>query len=244
MYQIDLSGKVAIVTGGGKGIGAATAESLTASGAQVVIILKKDTVIDNEEKIAKLGLKPYYMRCDISSKENCENIVQEVIEKFQRVDILVNNAAIAYEGWDELFETNVLAQYYLDMAVREDMKKRGWGKIVNVTSSAVFSGGGANVRYNATKGACDSMTRFLAKQFAGDGINVNAVAPGPVCTKITEKYCAKEKYAEKYVPQMPLKRLLVEEDIAKIVLFLCSELSDALCGETILADGGRVTLAP
>lgn len=246
MYYLDLSGKVAVVTGGGRGFGAAIVEKLTACGAQVVIIdiLNRKDIETNTKKAIELGLKPYYISCDISSKENCENAVQEVIDQFQRVDILVNNASIANGEWDKFFKINILAQYYLQMAVQEDMKKRGWGKIVNITTSGTFSGGGTNVKYNATKGAADSMTRFQAKQFAKDGINVNAVAPGPVLTQIMREYHGEDEFAEHYMPQMPLKRLLIEEDIAKVVLFLCSELSDALCGETILADGGRVRLNP
>ena len=100
------------------------------------------------------------------------------------------------------------------------------------------------IKYNATKGAADSLNRYLARRFATDGINVNAIAPGPVLTEMMAKYHSEDVFAEHYIPQMPTRRLLKPIDIAKVALFLCSPLSDALCGETILADGGRVRLYP
>ena len=245
-WMIDLSGQVAIVTGGARGLGFAIAKELTAAGAQVVIadILPESDVAPALEALAQCGARPMHVPMDLSVEEECLALVQKVIDTFGRVDILVNNAALHGGDWHKAFSINVMAQHTLNNAVFEDMKQRHYGKIVNITTSGTFSGGGGDVKYNATKGAADSLNRYLARRFAGDGVNVNAIAPGPVLTEMMEKYHGKEVFSDHYIPQMPLKRLLTPLDIAKVALFLCSPLSDALCGETLLADGGRVRLNP
>ena len=245
-WTIDLSGKVAVVTGGARGLGFAIAQELCAAGAQLVIadILPDDQVLPALDELAQYGNRPVFIRTDLSVTADCEALIAETIRTLGRVDILVNDAAIAHDDWHKVFDVNVLAHYTLSNAVFEDMKQRSYGKIVNITTSGTFSGGGDGVKYNATKGAADSLTRYLARRFAAYGVNMNAVAPGPVLTELMEKYHGREKFASHYTPQMPLNRLLCPDDIAGVVLFLCSPLSDALCGETILADGGRVRLNP
>ena len=245
-WNIDLTGQVAIVTGGGRGLGLAIAKELTIAGAQVVVadILPEAEIAGNLDALAPLGLRPIHIRMDLSSEEECNALVKKVVDTLGRVDILVNDAALHGGEWQKAFEVNVLAHFYLNSAVYEDMKTRGYGKIVNITTSGTFSGGGGDIKYNATKGAADSLNRYLARRFAADGINVNAIAPGPVLTEMMAKYHGEDVFAEHYIPQMPTRRLLKPIDIAKVALFLCSPLSDALCGETILADGGRVRLNP
>lgn len=241
-----IEGKVAIITGGGRGLGFAVAKRLASAGAQTVIvdILPAEKIAPSLEELAACGPEPLRLNLDISKQEECAAIVQRTVDAFGRVDILVNNAAITKGTWEQVIGVNMLAQYNLNTAVFEDMKKRGYGKIVNITTSGTFSGGGDGVMYNATKGAADSMTRYLAKRFAAEGVNINAVAPGPVLTEMMENYYGREVFTQHYLSQIPLGRLLVPDDIAKVVFFLCSSLSDALCGETILADGGRVRLNP
>lgn len=245
-HVIDLTGQVAIVTGAGRGLGAAMAKQLAGAGAQVVVvdISPAEEIQPGLDAIAAAGLEPLHLMVDISSEENCKALVAETIERFGRVDILVNNAAVARASWEASIGVNLMAQYHLNMAAYEDMKKRHYGKIVNITTSGTFSGGGVDVKYNATKGAADSMTRYLGRQFAADGVSVNAVAPGPVLTELMSRYYGEEVFVEHYLPQMPLKRLLTADDIANTVLFLCTPLSDAMCGATLLADGGRVLFHP
>jgi NAD(P)-dependent dehydrogenase (short-subunit alcohol dehydrogenase family) len=125
-----------------------------------------------------------------------------------------------------------------------DMKKRGWGKIVNITTSGVFSGGGDGLEYNATKGGLDSATRYLAKRYGKDGVTINAVGPGPTLTAIMKSYIGEEEFESHYLPTMPIARILTTDDLAKAVLFFCSPLSDAITGESVLADGGRARLNP
>ncbi len=246
MYVIDLSKKIAVVTGAGRGLGAAIAGRLTESGAQVIIVdvHEEETVADTLDEIAEKGLRPVYIRSDISVEENCKEIIKHTHDEFGHVDILVNNAAISRGDWLDIFKVNTLAHYYLNTAAAEYMKEDGGGKIVNITTSGTFSGGGDGIKYNATKGGADSLTRFMAKQYAKDGININAVAPGPTLTELMKGYYSEDVFRDHYLNQMPQRRLLEPDDLAKVVLFLCSELSDALCGETILADAGRVRLNP
>ena len=246
MYVIDLSGKNAIVTGGGRGFGAAVAEKLAESGAQVIVVdvHEEDTVAEALNSIGAKGPKPFYYRYDISVEENCKTIIQRVVEELGHVDILVNNAAISRGDWIDIFKTNTLAHYHLNTAAAESMKNTGGGKIVNITTSGTFSGGGDGIKYNATKGGADSLTRFMAKQYAADGIQINAVAPGPMLTDLMKGYYGEDVFRDHYQNQMPKKKLLNPEIVAGTVLFLCSDLSEAICGETILADAGRVRLNP
>ena len=246
MYAIDLTGKNAIVTGAGRGLGSAIAETLAKSGAQVIVVdvHEEDSVAETLDSIGEQGLKPAYYRYDISEQENCSAIIERAEKEFGSVDILVNNAAISRGDWIDIFKVNTLAHYYLNTAAAESMKKRGGGKIVNITTSGTFSGGGDGIKYNATKGGADSLTRFMAKQYAKDGIHINAVAPGPMLTELMKGYYGEDVFRDHYLNQMPKKQLLKMEEVANVVLFLSCELSDALCGETILADAGRVRLNP
>jgi NAD(P)-dependent dehydrogenase (short-subunit alcohol dehydrogenase family) len=184
-----------------------------------------------------------YFNFDISNETECIALVRETVKKFGRVDILINNAGAA-KKWESAFAVNLLAPCVLMETAFEDMKKRGWGKIVNVTTSGVFSGGGDGLAYNATKGGLDSATRYLAKRYAKFGVAINAVAPGPTLTGIMRGYIGEEEFERHYLPTMPIGRILTPEDFAKTILFFCSPLSDAITGETILADGGRARLNP
>ncbi len=246
MLAIDLSGKNAIVTGAGRGLGAAMAKKLTQCGAQVIIvdIHDEEKIKGTLDDIGSVGSYPVYYSYDISEEENCKALIKRAEEEFGHIDILVNNAAISKQDWIQVFKVNTLAHYFLNTEVAEVMKKNGGGKIVNITTSGTFSGGGDGVKYNATKGGADSLTRFLAKQYAPYGININAVAPGPVLTDLMKGYWGEDVFTDHYLKQMPLKKLLVPDNIANVVLFLCSDLADAICGESILADGGRVRLCP
>jgi NAD(P)-dependent dehydrogenase (short-subunit alcohol dehydrogenase family) len=245
-YEIDLSGKVAVVTGGVKGIGFAATSILAEAGAQVVMgdIVSSEDAQPFLERLSACKPLPVHIRCDIGIEADCKELIAETVRRFGRVDIVVNNAAILLEPWYRVFDVNVLAQVHINEAAYEDMKKRSYGKIVNITTSGVFSGGGGGIEYNATKGAVDSITRYMAKRYAKDGITVNSVAPGPTLTDLMKAYQGESKFNSHYLPTMPIGRALVPEDVAKVVLFLVSPLSDAICGEAILADGGRVRLNP
>ena len=243
-YEIDLSGQVAIITGAAKGIGKAAAEILTQAGAQVVI----DDIIDPKkaqpilEEIGKLGLRPYYIQKDISKEENCRELAAEVLDKFSRIDILVNNAGVVAD-WDKSFDIHVKAVHYCSEAVKDHMAKRGSGRIINITSTCVFSGGTGIPQYVATKAGAYSLTRYQAKTYAPLEILVNAVMPSVIMSEmIMTRYTSTEEMEAHYIPQMPVGRIGYPEDVANVILFLCSELSSFVCGEIIVADGGRLAV--
>jgi len=241
-YTIDLSNQVAVITGAAKGIGKATAKLLTLAGAQVVIddivSVEKITPVINE--ISQFGKEPYYIKKDISIEENTREMVSEVLDQFSRVDILVNNAGVIAD-WDKSYAIHVKGLHNCSEAVKDPMEKQGNGRIINITSTCVFSGGTGIPQYVATKGGAYSLTRYLAKTYAPLGILVNAVMPAVIMSDmIMTRYSSEEEMIAHYTPQMPIRRIGYPEDIANIILFLCSELSSFIVGEIIVADGGRL----
>ncbi len=243
-FTIDLTGKVAIVTGGAKGIGEATARYLAMSGAQVVICDVSDIqrAQDALQAIAKVGLDPLYLQVDISEQESAQRMVQQTLDAFGGVDILVNNAGVVAD-WDKSYAVHVKGVYYCSNAVKEHMAQRGSGRIVNLTSTCVFTGGTGIAEYVATKGGTYSLTRYLAKTYAPLGILVNGVMPAVIMSDmIMTRYKTREEMIQHYVPLMPVKRIGYPEDVAGVVLFLCSELAGFVCGEVIVVDGGRLNV--
>lgn len=241
-YTIDLAGKTAIVTGAGKGIGKATAKLLTQAGAQVVIddIVPEETIKPVLDEIEKEGLRPFYIRKDISQDENCRALANEVLAQFKRIDILVNNAGVVAD-WDKSYAVHVKALHFCSEAVKDHMAERGSGRIVNITSTCVLTGGTGIPQYVATKAGAYSLTRYQAKTYAPMGILVNAVMPAVIMSDmIMTRYASEQEMIEHYVPQMPVRRIGYPEDVANVVLFLCSELASFVNGEIIVADGGRM----
>lgn len=241
-YTIDLSNQVAVITGAAKGIGKATAKLLTLAGAQVVIddivSVEKITPVINE--ISQFGKEPYYIKKDISIEENTREMVSEVLDQFSRVDILVNNAGVIAD-WDKSYAIHVKGLHNCSEAVKDPMEKQGNGRIINITSTCVFSGGTGIPQYVATKGGAYSLTRYLAKTYAPLGILVNAVMPAVIMSDmIMTRYSSEEEMIAHYIPQMPIKRIGYPEDVANVILFLSSELSSYISGEIIVADGGRL----
>ena len=241
-YPIDLSGQVAIITGAGKGIGEASARYLAQAGAQTVIVdlVSPDTVKPVIENIEKLGPKPVYIKADISDQTKVEKMVQDTLDKFGRIDILVNNAGVV-ANWEISNAVHIKGVHYCSEAVKEHMAERGTGRIVNLTSTCVFTGGTGIPEYVASKGGTYALTRYQAKTYAPLGILVNGIMPAVIMSDmIMTRYDSEEEMIEHYTPQMPIRRIGYPEDIAKIILFLCSDLSGYINGEIIVADGGRM----
>jgi NAD(P)-dependent dehydrogenase (short-subunit alcohol dehydrogenase family) len=243
-FVIDLKGNVAIVTGAKAGIGAEIACHLAKAGADVAICgsSPEEKAKATVEKLLSYGVRAAYYQVDLSVEGNGTGLVEKVIKDFGKVDIVVNNAALATQDWEKAFRINVAAPLEIIEAAAQNMEPRGYGRIVNITSSATFSGGTPIPQYVSTKGATDSMSRFLAKRYGAKGILINAVAPGPVLTDMVLQRYSKEEFEAHYLSQMPIHRCLTSEDIAGSVLFLASSLCSGLCGQTLLCDGGRVTL--
>lgn len=243
-YCIELENQVAIVTGAVSGIGAGIALKLAKAGADIAIVDIKEKATEEQviKEIEALGKNAMYIQADLSIEGNGTKVVQDVVARFGRIDIVVNNAALPSEDWHKAINVNVISPLELIEESAKDMEMRNYGRVINITSSSVNSGGTPIPQYVSTKGALDAMTRFLAKRYAPKGILINSVAPGPVLTDMIQKRYTPQQFSEHYIHQMPINRYLVPDDIAGAVLFLASDLCSAMCGENLLCDGGRVRL--
>ncbi len=241
-YSIDLSEKVAIVTGAAKGIGKATAKILAQAGAQVVIddILPEENMQDVLDEIETVGLRPFYIQADISEEKGAEDLIKSTTDQFSRLDILVNNAGVVAD-WDKSYAVHVKGLYNCSNYAKDAMQATGSGRIVNISSTCVHSGGTGIPQYVATKAGAYSLTRYLARTYASLGILVNAVMPAVIMSDmIMTRYSSEEEMIKHYEQIMPIGRIGYPEDVANVVLFLCSELSSFLTGQVIVADGGRM----
>jgi 3-oxoacyl-[acyl-carrier protein] reductase len=241
-YSIDLSNKVAIVTGAAKGIGRATAKVLSQAGAQVVIddIVPEEDIVKVLDEIENIGLRPFYVQADISTEIGAEFLIKTSYGKYSRIDILVNNAGVVAD-WDKSYAVHVKGLYYCSNFVKDIMSYIGEGRIVNITSTCVHSGGTGIPEYVATKAGVYSLTRYLARTYAPMGILVNGIMPAVIMSDmIMTRYSSEEEMIKHYEPIMPIGRIGYPDDVAKVVLFLCSELSSFLTGQIIVADGGRM----
>lgn len=251
--RFDITGKVAIVTGGASGIGRAIALALAESGANVVIA---DRALDGAEEMAReiesAGGKAIATKTDVTDSKEVEQMVQRTIEKFGKIDILINNAGIIArssvmdmreEELDRTFEVNLKGVVLCSQAAARHMIEQKSGKIVNMGSSLSsrasvcnLSGGGAD--YCASKAAVQAFTRTLAMELGSYGINVNAVAPGTTNTPMHEGLW--EVATIYFQNSVPLGRLAEPEDIADVVLFLVTDAARYITGQTIHVNGGQV----
>ena len=233
-----LDGKVAIVTGGAQGIGAAIAVGLEAAGAEVVI--------------ADLEPPEGGIRADVSSEEDVSRMVGEALERNGRIDILVNNAGlyaslemrafteIPLEEWNRVMEINVASMFLTCRAVVPVMREQGGGKIVNISSGTPFRGVPFLLHYVTSKGAIVAFTRALAKELGKDAIHVNCVAPGFTMSDGVKAHPeVVEKLRDVSVASRTLQRDQVPEDVVGAVVFLCSPAADFVTGQTMVIDGGQ-----
>ena len=236
MEKRSLKGKVAIVTGGTKGIGKGIADALDKYGSKVVVSARKP------EKS-----KHHFVRCDVSSFKDAENLAKETIKKYGRIDILVNNAGIypfvsldkmTEEQWDDVININLKGVFNCTKAVIPFMIKKRYGKIINIASIAGTQVGFPNlVHYCASKGGIMGFTKAAALDLAQYKINVNAIAPGAILTPGTEKGLDKEAITH-LIQAIPEKRMGKPIDIAETAAFLASDASEYITGQTIVVDGG------
>lgn len=241
-----LKDKVAIVTGAGQGIGREIALSLAKNGAKVVVTDITDKIFEVANEIEVMGSKGLAVKCDVAKREEVENVVEKAIEQFGSIDILVNNAGIypikpfvdmTEQDWDRVINVNLKGVFNCTKAVLPKMIKRKHGKIVNISSISGSVVGFPNlVHYSASKAGIVGFTRTLALEVAQHGINVNAVAPGPIETPGTQSL-GEEMY-EQTRAAIPVGRWGRPIDIADLVLFLAGKESSFITGQCIVADGG------
>ncbi len=251
MSSLRLEGRVAIVTGAGRGIGAATAQRLAQEGARVAVV---DVDLASAETVAAaLGAAAEQARafhCDVSQPAQTDSLVEAVVTAFGHLDILVNNAAICPRisiedmteaMFDRIININLKSVFFLSRAAAERMKPRGWGRIVNLSSTGGRIGGVINATvYGASKAGILAMTKSFARHYAAYNILVNAVAPGAVETQMMA--AIGEAALHGVIEAAPLKRLADPAEIANVVAFLCSEQASWMTGATVDVNGGTVML--
>jgi NAD(P)-dependent dehydrogenase (short-subunit alcohol dehydrogenase family) len=245
-----LKGKVAIVTGAAQGIGRAYALRLAGEGAKVVIadILDGSGVL---EEIKRKEVEALALYTDVTDEQSTQEMAQKTVKRFGRIDILVNNAAffsnvvkkpfyqISAEEWDAVMRVNLKGLFLCSKAVYPQMKKQGKGKVLNVSSGTFFRGLPHFLHYVTSKGGVIGFTRALAREVGDDGIRVNTVAPGYTVTEILkEKPQDPEEVIKSIVANRCIKRTETSEDLTGTIVFLASDDSDFITGQTILVDGG------
>jgi 3-oxoacyl-[acyl-carrier protein] reductase len=255
--DLGLEGKVCVVTGATSGIGLAVARRLCEEGARVLFVGRSEEALVD----AASGCGGDYLAGDVTDPEVDERIVATCAEQMGGIDVLVNNAGTSYaraldeltdDDWRGQYELNVLAPMRLMRAAAPRMAARGGGRIVNVCSSAGKRPSLTNAAYSVTKAAELSLSRAFAEQYGPQGVLVNAVAPGPVATELwtgpgglgeqaaEAKGISKDEALEAQASKIPLGRFAEPEEIAKVCLFLCSELASTVTGAAWSADGGTV----
>ena len=244
--KIDLSGKVAMVTGGSRGIGQAISVVLAEAGAQVAVCAR-DAAKARDAAAALAGGGGRGYGCDVSVAAQVEAFVTAVEKDFGQVDILVNNAGftrdnlmfrIGEDDWDAVLATNLKGAFLMTKQAARGMIKRRWGRVVNITSVVGLSGNKGQANYAASKAGLIGFTKAAAKELASRNVLVNAVAPGYVDTELTRNISEEAKQALR--DAIPLGRLGDGRDIAAAVLFLASDLGSYITGQVLVVDGGMV----
>ena len=262
---MDVSDKVAIVTGGGRGIGRAIALTLARNGADTVVAdVNEDDASRVAEEVAEIGRQSLALFADVTDQQAVDAMVRKALDRFGRIDILVNNAGIIAapgweqrersneEDWDMIYEVNVKGVARVTEAVAPHMKERRYGKIVNIASGAGRQGNPDNPPYAASKSAVISITQGSALGLAPYNINVNAICPGLLWTPMherisgralnvddsTEGLSPREVFDRRVEEMTPLKREVMPEDIGNLAAFLASELARNITGQAVNINGG------
>ena len=250
--MLSLAKKTAIVSGGSKGIGKAIAMKLAQAGANVVICSRKKENLDSAVNEAELnGLTLIPIECNTSNNESIQSVVDHTIEKFDRVDVLVNNAAAnPYYGpilnsedshWDKIFDVNVKGYFNFAKACSDTMIDNNSGKIINVASIAAKTPLEGLGVYNISKAAVVMLTKVLAKELGEYNINVNTLAPGLIKTDFSKALWENEDTHNKIVKSIPQGKMGSPDDISGMALYLASEASDFVTGSIFTVDGGITT---
>ena len=243
---MELSGKVALVTGAAQGIGKAIALLLARNGADVVVSdINLEKAQETTNEIEGMGRRSFAIKVNVADLKDVEQMVKAIVEQFGRIDILVNNAGITRdrlilrmteEDWDAVLDVNLKGTFNCTKAVIRHMSKQKSGKIVSIASVTGEMGNPGQANYAASKAGVIGFTKTIAREFAGRGINVNAIAPGYIQTPMTD--AVPEKAKEELKRMIPMERLGKPEDVAQAVLFLVSENSSYITGQVLNVNGG------
>ncbi len=246
--MLDLTGKVALVTGAARGIGASIALKLASAGCSMMV---SDIDAEGAQKTAleiiAMGSEAEFVKTDVSQASDAENMIKAALEKFGKIDILVNNAGITRDNllmrmnekeWDSVIAINLKGTFNCIKAATRSMLKQRSGKIINIASVVGVMGNAGQANYSASKAGVIGLTKSIAKEFGPRNIQVNAIAPGYIETEMTKDLAESSK--EAYLNIIPLKRAGQPDDVANAVLFLAGPLSDYVTGQVIHVDGGMV----
>lgn len=246
----DLTGKVALITGGGRGLGKQIAEAFAEAGCDIIVCSRKlENCQETAEILKEKGIKTMAMACDVTNKEDIENVVDRAIAEFGKIDILVNNSGATWgasveempvEAWDKVMNVNVKGTFLMSQKVGSHMIQNGAGKIINISSVAGIKAEPPEVLnaigYSTSKAAVIHFTKDLARKWAQDGVYVNSIAPGFFPTKMTNVLL--DQKSDDIISRIPLKRIGDENMLKGIALYLASTASDFVTGQTIVVDGG------
>ena len=237
--------KIALVTGGSRGIGRAVVEALANEGATVAFVYHSNAAAADEVVKALEGKNVHAMQCDVADVAACQKTVEEVVEKFGRIDVLVNNAGIVRDkllatmepdDWKAVIDTNLTSVYAFCQAAMRPMMSQRYGRIVNMSSVSAEYGNAGQVNYAASKGGIQGLTRCLAAEVGKRNITVNAVAPGFIETDMTED--VRGKAGDIIKKKISLKRYGTSADIANATAFLASDDAGYITGQVLAVDGG------
>lgn len=245
--NMELSGKTALVTGAGRGIGAAIAKKLADKGATVIINYSGNdkAAQDTLDDIAADGNKAEIYKCNVADYEEVEQMIQYVVQKYKKIDILINNAGITRDGlimrmsekdFDDVIDVNLKGTFNCIRHVARQMIKQRCGRIVNMSSVVGIAGNAGQVNYAASKAGVIGITKSAAKELAARGITVNAIAPGYIDTDMTR--VLSDDIKDGIVSQIPLKRMGQVSDIADAAVFLVSDRASYITGQVLSVDGG------
>ncbi len=246
--KLDLTGKVALVTGAGRGIGRAVAVAFARAGADVACVSRTEANSKQAaDEVIAAGRKAHPYTVDVAKAAEVDGVVEKILADFGRVDVLVNNAGITRDGllmrmpeadWDAVLDTNLGGAFHFTRALSRGMLKQRSGKIINITSIIGRIGNAGQANYAASKAGLIGLTKSVAKEFGSRGITCNAIAPGFIETDMTAEL--KEEMRKALLERVPLGRLGKVEDIASCAVFLASSAADYITGQVFTVDGGMV----
>jgi 2-deoxy-D-gluconate 3-dehydrogenase len=243
----DLSGKNALVTGGASGLGQAAAIGLAEAGADIILVTNQNKGEETQEIIKGLGRKVIAISADLSDEGILPDLMSQAALEMGNIDILVNNAGIirrkpaaehSSQDWHDVINVNLNSVFFLSQLVGRGMLERGFGKIINIASMLTFQGGITVPGYTASKHAVGGITKALANEWAGKGVNVNAIAPGYIATANTKPLREDPVRSKQILDRIPAGRWGKPEDLKGPVVFLASEASNYMNGHIMCVDGG------
>jgi NAD(P)-dependent dehydrogenase (short-subunit alcohol dehydrogenase family) len=246
----ELSASVVLITGALTGIGRATALAFAKEGSRIVVSGRRQQAgFDFAAELQAMGVEAEFIYADVRREKDLENLIKRTVERFGRLDIAVNNAGTegnpgpiteqTAESYAAIFETNVLGVLLSMKHELLVMKAQGYGSIVNISSTAGIRGGSGASVYSASKHAVEGLTKSAALEVASMGIRVNAVAPGPIDTRMLDRFAGSPESKERTRAKQPVQRLGRPEEVANIIVYIASNGAPFLTGQSVVIDGGR-----